>query len=84
MILLTYFFTHGMVLVLWGSWCYSKEWVWNLRAKLCCIAAGMRSSASGITSRISLQELHIRYIRTYNFSSYNFEVAEWLINRFTI
>ena len=20
------------------SLCYSKEWVWNLRAKLCCIA----------------------------------------------
>ena len=23
-----------MVLVLWGSLCYSKEWVWNLRTKL--------------------------------------------------
>ena len=77
-------FQDGMVLVLWGSWCYSKEWVWNLRTKLCCIASGMRSSASGIRSRVSLQELDIRYLRTYNFSSYNFEVAEWLINRFTI
>ena len=77
MILVMYFFTHGMVLVLWGSWCYSKEWVWNLRTKLCCTAAGIRS-------RVSLEESDIRYIRTYNYSSYNFEVAEWLINRFTI
>ena len=30
-----------MVLVLWGSLCYSREWVWNLRTKLCCIASGM-------------------------------------------
>ena len=56
------FFTHGMVLVLWGSLCYSKEWVWNLRTKLCCIASGMRSSASGMWSRVSLQELDIGYI----------------------
>ena len=77
MILVMYFFTHGMVLVLWGSWCYSKEWVWNLRTKLCCTAAGIRS-------RVSREESDIRYIRTYNYSSYNFEEAEWLINRFTI
>ena len=23
-----------------GSWCYSREWVWNLRTKLCYIASG--------------------------------------------
>ena len=23
-----------------GSWCYSREWVWNSRTKLCCIASG--------------------------------------------
>ena len=39
--LMMVFFTHGMVLVLWGSLYYCKEWVWNLRTKLCCIASGM-------------------------------------------
>ena len=23
-----------------GSWSYSREWVWDLRTKLCCIATG--------------------------------------------
>ena len=23
-----------------GSRCYSREWVWNLRTKSCCIASG--------------------------------------------
>ena len=23
-----------------GSWCYSREWVWNSRTKFCCIASG--------------------------------------------
>ena len=23
-----------------GSWCYSREWVWNLRTRFCCIASG--------------------------------------------
>ena len=72
------FFTHGMVLVLWGSLCYSKEWVWNLRTKLCCIASGMWSSASGTWSRVSLQELEIRYIITYNFCRYHVNVAKQL------
>ena len=36
--LMMVFFMHGMVLVLWGSLYYCKEWVWNLRIKLCCIA----------------------------------------------
>ena len=36
-------FTHGMVLVLWESLYYRKEWVWDLRTKVCCIASGMRN-----------------------------------------
>ena len=39
-----------------GSWCYSREWVWNLRTKLCCIASGKWNF-----SRVSLQELGIMY-----------------------
>ena len=77
------FFTHGMVLVLWGSLFYSKEWVWNLRTKICCIASGMRSSASGIRSRVSLQELDIRYMTTFSFFNYHAKVAEQLKNHFT-
>ena len=33
------FFMVSMVPLV-GSWCYSREWVWNLRTKLCCIAPG--------------------------------------------
>ena len=38
-VLLTFFDMMSMVL-LRGSWCYSREWVWNLRANICCIASG--------------------------------------------
>ena len=73
-----------MVLVLWGSLCYSKEWVWNLRTKLCCIVSGMQSSALGMGSRVSFQELDVRYILTYNFFSNHAKVAERLTNHLTI
>ena len=26
-----------------GSWCYSREWVWNLRTKLCLVASWKQS-----------------------------------------
>ena len=35
-VLLTFFF-HVNVVPLVGSWCYSREWVWNLRTKSRCI-----------------------------------------------
>ena len=38
-VLLTVFFMVSMVLLI-GSWCYSREWIWNLWTKLCCIASG--------------------------------------------
>ena len=34
-----------------GSWCYSREWVWNSRKKLCYIASGKWN-----VSRVSLQK----------------------------
>ena len=42
------------------SWFYSREWVWNLRTKLCCIASGKRNGSS-----VSLQKLDgcMRYPR---------------------
>ena len=48
------------------------------------IAPGMRSSATGMWSRFSLQELDIRYIVTYNFTTNHAKVAERLINHFII
>ena len=72
-----------MVLDIWESLCYSKEWVWNLRKKLCCIASEMRSSASRMWSRVSLQELHIRYIIIYIFYRRYVKVAERFKNHFT-
>ena len=39
------------------SYCYSREWLWNLRTKLCCIASGKRNA-----SKVSLQEFDIKYI----------------------
>ena len=52
------FFTHGMVLVLWGVGVnYSREWLWNLKTKLCCIASGKWN-----VNRVSLQKLDINYV----------------------
>ena len=39
------------------SWCYSREWVWSSRTKLCCIASGKWN-----ISRVSLQKFDNRYI----------------------
>ena len=41
-----------------GSWCYSAEWIWNSRKKLCFIASGEWNA-----SRVSHQEFDIRYIK---------------------
>ena len=39
MVLLSFFYgQYGFVSV--GSYCYSREWLWNPRTKLCCMAAG--------------------------------------------
>ena len=40
-----------------GSWCYSREWVWNSRTKLCCIVSEKRN-----VTRVSLREFDIGYI----------------------
>ena len=40
-----------------GSWSYSREWVWDLRTKLCCIATGKWNVSS-----VALQEFDNRYI----------------------
>ena len=56
MALLTFFDMVSMVLLI-GSWCYSTEWVWSLRTKLCCIASGKWN-----VSRVSLQGLDTDYI----------------------
>ena len=50
-----------LVLVFYGlssmrSWCNFKEWVWNSRSKLYCIAWGEWKA-----SRVSLQECDVRY-----------------------
>ena len=45
-----------MVLVLWEVGAV-REWVWNLKTKLCCIASGEWNAR-----RVSLQEFDIRYI----------------------
>ena len=39
------------------SWCYSRECIWNLRIRLCCIA-----SAKWNVSRVSLQRFDIGYV----------------------
>ena len=39
------------------SWCYSRECVWNLRIRLCCIA-----SAKWNVSRVALQGFDIGYV----------------------
>ena len=39
------------------NYCYSGEWLWNSRAKVCCMASGKKNA-----SRISLQEFGITYI----------------------
>ena len=57
-VLLTFFFLNGEYgFTSMGSWCYSTEWVWNLKKKLCSIASGKWND-----SRVSLQGFDIRYI----------------------
>ena len=51
------FFDMVSMVLLIGSWCYSREWAWNLRTKLCCIAL-----AKWNASRVSLQGFDITYI----------------------
>ena len=34
------FFPLVSMVLLIGNWCYSRKWLWTLRAKLCCIASG--------------------------------------------
>ena len=38
-----------------GRWCYSREWVWNSRTTLCCIASGKWN-----VSKVSSQKFDIR------------------------
>ena len=56
LVLLTFFDIVIMVLLI-GSWCYSREWVRNLRTKLCSIASGKWN-----VSKVSLQRFDINYI----------------------
>ena len=51
------FFGMVSMVLLIGSWCYSREWVWNLRTKLRGIASGKWN-----ISRVSLQGFDITYI----------------------
>ena len=60
------------------SWCYSREWIWDLRAKLYCIASGKWN-----VRRVSLQESYISYITIYDTFPKHDLVAEWLTNQFT-
>ena len=51
------FFDMVSMVLLIGSWSYSREWVWYLRTKLCCTASGKWD-----ISRVSLQGFDITYI----------------------
>ena len=51
------FFRHGMVSGLRGSQCYSREWVWNLRIKLCWMVVGKY-----FVSKAPLLEFYVGYI----------------------
>ena len=55
-VMLTFFHMVSMVL-LTGSWRYSREWVWNLRTKLRCTASGKWN-----VNRVSLQGFDISYV----------------------
>ena len=55
-VLLTFFDMVSMVLLI-GSWCYYREWVWNLQIKLCCTASGKWN-----VSRVALQGFDTGYI----------------------
>ena len=58
MVVLLTFFTHDEYdFSSMESWCYIREWLRNLRTKLCCIASGEWN-----VSRVSLQKFDIRYI----------------------
>ena len=51
------FFSHDEYDSTYRSWCYSREWVWNSRTKLCCIGSWKWN-----VSRVFLQEFDISYI----------------------
>ena len=41
MVVLLTFFLHGEYgFSSVGNYCYSREWLWNSRAKVCCMALG--------------------------------------------
>ena len=40
MLVLLTFFPRTVSISSMGSWYYYKEWAWNLKTKLCCIASG--------------------------------------------
>ena len=48
---MVWFQVHG------GSQCYSREWVWNLRTKLCWKVVG-----KGIVSMVPVQEFYVEYM----------------------
>ena len=55
-VVLLSFFDMVSIVLLIGSWCYSREWVWNLRTKLCCTPSGKWN-----VSRFLLQGFYITY-----------------------
>ena len=58
MVVLLMFYLHGEYgYSSVGSYCYSREWLWNTRAKIGCMDLGKWN-----TSRVSPQEFDIRYI----------------------
>ena len=54
---LAHFLLHGMVSGLWGSYCYSREWVWN-SVKILCWEVVRKS----IASMAPLQGFHVGYM----------------------
>ena len=53
-----------------GSQCYSREWVWNLRTKLCWKVAG-----KGVVSIAPLWEFCVGYMMFYVISVLHVQVA---------
>ena len=56
-VLLAYFLGMVWFQVYGGSYCYSREWVWNSRKKLGCKVAG-----KGIVSMAPLKEFYVSYM----------------------
>ena len=55
-------------------WYYSREWVWNLRTKLCCIV-----SRKWNVSGVSFQELYINYIMFWDiFDEHVLVTKRWI------